>query len=53
MSTTSNSSQASASPGRWERVRDSYMWYSFKRDRTAQLCLAVFICMVIAAFASD
>ena len=52
MSTTNNSTQASASPSRWERLRDSYMWYSFKRDYTAQLCLAVFICMVIAAFAS-
>ena len=52
MSTSTNSSPASASPSRWERLRDSYMWYSFKRDRTAQLCLAVFICMVIAAFAS-
>lgn len=28
------------------------MWYSFKRDRTAQLCLAVFICLVIAAFSA-
>lgn len=52
MSTSTNSSPASATPSRWERLRDSYMWYSFKRDRTAQLCLAVFICMVIAAFAS-
>ncbi|MGS2743797.1 ABC transporter permease [Halomonas sp. LS-001] len=39
-------------PSRWERLRDSYLWYSFKRDYTAQLCLAVFICMVIAAFSA-
>ena len=37
-------------PTRWERFRDSYVWYSFKRDRTAQLCLAVFLCLVVAAF---
>ena len=39
-------------PSRWERLRDSYLWYSFKRDRTAQLCLAMFICLVIAAFSA-
>lgn len=52
MSTTTNASPASTPPSRWKRARDSYMWYSFKRDYTAQLCLAVFVCMVIAAFAS-
>ncbi|MWJ28389.1 ABC transporter permease subunit [Halomonas sp. ZH2S] len=39
-------------PSRWERLRDSYLWYSFKRDHTAQLCLAIFIGLVIVAFAS-
>ena len=41
-----------SAPSRWERLRDSFLWYSFKRDRTAQLCLAVFICLVVAAFAA-
>ncbi|KPQ23855.1 MAG: peptide/nickel transport system permease protein [Halomonas sp. HL-48] len=39
-------------PSRWQRLRDSYLWYSFKRDYTAQLCLAVFVCLVFAAFAA-
>ena len=45
-------STTSTAPSRWERLRDSFLWYSFKRDRTAQLCLAVFICLVIAAFSA-
>ncbi|MBP5980252.1 MAG: ABC transporter permease [Halomonas sp.] len=40
------------SPSRFQRFNDSFLWYSFKRDRTAQLCLAVFICLVVAAFAA-
>lgn len=47
--TTSTSTPA---PSRWERLRDSFLWYSFKRDRTAQLCLAVFICLVVTAFSA-
>ncbi|MGM0542627.1 MAG: ABC transporter permease [Pseudomonadota bacterium] len=39
-------------PSRWQRFRDSYLWYSFKRDYTAQLCLAVFVCLVFAAFSA-
>ncbi|MBE0463278.1 ABC transporter permease [Halomonas sp. AOP43-A1-21] len=39
-------------PSRFQRFSDSFLWYSFKRDRTAQLCLAVFICLVVAAFAA-
>ncbi|QNI03280.1 ABC transporter permease [Halomonas sp. SH5A2] len=39
-------------PGRWQRFRDSYLWYSFKRDYTAQLCFAVFVCLVFAAFSA-
>ena len=30
-------STTSTAPSRWERLRDSFLWYSFKRDRTAQL----------------
>lgn len=44
------STSTTTTPSRWERFRDSYLWYSFKRDRTAQLCLAVFACLVVAAF---
>ncbi|PRY63993.1 peptide/nickel transport system permease protein [Vreelandella songnenensis] len=39
-------------PSRLDRFRDSFVWYSFKRDRTAQLCLAVFLCLVVAAFSA-
>ncbi|MCA1772898.1 MAG: ABC transporter permease [Halomonas sp.] len=39
-------------PGRWQRFRDSYLWYSFKRDYTAQLCFAIFVCLVFAAFSA-
>lgn len=37
-------------PTRWARFRDSYLFYSFKRTWSAQLCLAIFLCMVLAAF---
>ncbi|MGM0856996.1 MAG: ABC transporter permease [Pseudomonadota bacterium] len=47
MTTTTHSA-----PSRWQRFRDSYLWYSFKRDYTAQLCLAVFVCLVFAAFSA-
>lgn len=48
MTTTTTSS----SPTRWARFRDSYLLYSFKRDWSAQLCLAILLCMVLAAFMS-
>ncbi|MBS9402580.1 ABC transporter permease [Halomonas sp. TRM85114] len=35
--------------GRWERLRDSYLLYSFKRDLVAQLSLLIFIAMVAVA----
>lgn len=35
--------------GRWERLRDSYLLYSFKRDLVAQLSLLIFISMVAVA----
>lgn len=34
---------------RWERFRDSYLLYSFKRDLIAQVSLLVFIVLVAAA----
>ena len=37
-------------PGRWQRFRESYLVYSFKRDWMAQACLLVFIAMVLGAF---
>lgn len=46
------STPSTSAPSLWERFCDSYVWYSFKRDHTAQLCLAVFICLVIAAFSA-
>ncbi|MBZ9538150.1 MULTISPECIES: ABC transporter permease [Modicisalibacter] len=41
--------QASPVPSRWARFRDSYLVYSFKRDLVAQVCLATFVAMVLAA----
>lgn len=52
MTMTTKSVPKSKSPSHFQRFRDSYLWYSFKSDRTAQLCLAVFICLVVAAFAA-
>ncbi|MGP9798044.1 ABC transporter permease [Halomonas sp. 86] len=52
MTMTTKSVPKSKSPSLFQRFRDSYLWYSFKSDRTAQLCLAVFICLVVAAFAA-
>ncbi|GAB2799496.1 ABC transporter permease [Halomonas shantousis] len=37
-------------PSRWTRLRNSYLFYSFKRDIIAQLCLVVFVALVLAAF---
>ncbi|MCG7598475.1 ABC transporter permease [Halomonas sp. McH1-25] len=36
-------------PSRWARFRDSYLLYSFKRDMIAQVCLLIFVTMVVAA----
>ncbi|QEM81827.1 ABC transporter permease [Halomonas binhaiensis] len=50
ISTTSSSRAASPRmPSRWERFRDSFLLYSFKRDLVAQLSLIIFILMVGAA----
>ncbi|GEK46625.1 peptide ABC transporter permease [Bisbaumannia pacifica] len=46
MSTPSSSPAATPAGGRWQRLRDSYLWYSFKRDRGAQLCLATLLALV-------
>jgi peptide/nickel transport system permease protein len=45
-----NTATSSASPTRWARFRDSYLVYNFKRDWSAQLCLAIFLAMLLAAF---
>lgn len=45
-----NTVTSSSSPTRWARFRDSYLVYSFKRDWSAQLCLAIFLAMLLAAF---
>ncbi|PMR70661.1 ABC transporter permease [Halomonas heilongjiangensis] len=34
---------------RWQRLRDSYLLYSFKRDWGAQLCLAILLALVTMA----
>ncbi|WP_043526007.1 ABC transporter permease [Litchfieldella xinjiangensis] len=44
------STYASPTPTRWARFRDSYFLYSFKRTWSAQLCLAIFVSLVIIAF---
>ncbi|ALM52610.1 ABC transporter permease [Halomonas huangheensis] len=50
MSTTTTTTPATTvPPGRWQRFRDSFVLYSFKRDLVAQLSLLVFILMVAAA----
>jgi len=43
------STQVTPQAGRWERFRDSYLLYSFKRDLIAQVSLVVFIVLVAAA----
>lgn len=49
MTTQSSPQQASPLPSRWERLRDSYLLYSFKRDPIAQFSLLVFIVFVAGA----
>lgn len=46
------STPTTSTPSLRERFYDSYIWYSFKRDRTAQLCLMIFVGLVIAAFSA-
>ncbi|NIC03993.1 ABC transporter permease, partial [Billgrantia bachuensis] len=48
MSTTT-SIESPPTASRWERFRDSYLLYSFKRDLIAQFSLLVFVMMVAAA----
>ena len=43
------STQSIATSSRWERFRDSYLLYSFKRDLIAQTSLLIFVVMVLAA----
>lgn len=49
MTTETSPLQAPPLPSRWERLRDSYLLYSFKRDPIAQLSLVVFIVFVTGA----
>lgn len=49
MSTTTSSIESPPTASRWERFRDSYLLYSFKRDLIAQFSLLVFVMMVAAA----
>lgn len=49
MTTETSPLQAPPLPSRWERLRDSYLLYSFKRDPIAQLSLLVFIVFVTGA----
>ena len=49
MSTTTSSIGSPPAASRWERFRDSYLLYSFKRDLIAQVSLLVFVMMVAAA----
>ncbi|MBB3229915.1 ABC transporter permease [Halomonas stenophila] len=49
MTTTTSAIESSPTASRWERLRDSYLLYSFKRDPIAQVSLAVFIVLVAAA----
>ncbi|KAA0013476.1 ABC transporter permease [Billgrantia pellis] len=49
MNTTTSSIEGPPTASRWERFRDSYLLYSFKRDLIAQISLLVFVLMVVAA----
>jgi len=35
--------------GQWQRFKDSYLWYSFKRDRVAIVSCAVFVFLFVSA----
>lgn len=47
---THSTTAAQGVPTRWQRFRASYLFYSFKRDRVAQLSLLIFVALVLAAF---
>ncbi|MCG6657116.1 ABC transporter permease [Halomonas campisalis] len=49
MSTNTSSPAATPAVGRWQRLRDSYLAYSFKRDWGAQLCLAILLGLISMA----
>lgn len=49
MSTNTSPPAAAPAVGRWQRLRDSYLLYSFKRDWGAQLCLAILLALVAMA----
>lgn len=36
----------------WQRFKDSYLWYSFKRDNVAIVSFAVFVVLFVAAFSA-
>ncbi|MEP6418938.1 MAG: ABC transporter permease, partial [Marinobacter sp.] len=38
-----------ATISRWDRFRDSFLWYSFKRDKVAIASFIVLLSMVLAA----
>ncbi|MCL1478562.1 MAG: hypothetical protein MH219_14050 [Marinobacter sp.] len=38
-----------ATVSRWARVRDSFLWYSFKRDKVAIISFIVLLAMVLSA----
>lgn len=47
---SSSEALPSAAPtSRWQRLSDSFLLYSFKRDRVAQFSLLVFVLMIAAA----
>jgi len=33
----------------WQRFKDSYLWYSFKRDKVAIVSCAVFVLLFVSA----
>lgn len=37
---------------RWQRFKKSFLWYSFKRDPVAILCLSMFVFLVVISFAA-
>lgn len=49
MSLSNSAIVTSPTPSRWERLRDSYLLYSFKRDLVAQASLLVFLALVACA----
>ncbi|WP_203142890.1 ABC transporter permease [Marinobacter mangrovi] len=41
---------ATANASRWSRFRESFLWYSFKRDKVAIVSFVVFVLIAAAAF---